>query len=90
MSPQSARWDTELKEYLLDWDDVRVAADPRSTALEFGLSVIRPHVHGLRLGSGGAAASRDRRHAAPALSDFAQRLQRSGSNTLVGCAARCR
>ena len=35
------RWDTELKEYLLDWDDVRVAADPHSTAFEFGLSVIR-------------------------------------------------
>jgi hypothetical protein len=41
MSPQSARWDTELKEYLLDWDDVRVAADPHGTAFEFGLSVIR-------------------------------------------------
>jgi hypothetical protein len=33
------RWDGELGEYVLDWDDVRAAADPHATALEFALSV---------------------------------------------------
>jgi hypothetical protein len=36
----AARWDAELGEYLLDWDDVRVTPDPRRTAISFGLSVI--------------------------------------------------
>lgn len=40
LSPPAARWDTELGEYLLDWDDVRAAADPHRAALNFGLSVI--------------------------------------------------
>jgi hypothetical protein len=39
--PRSARWDTDLKEYVLDWDDVRVTPDPHRTAVDFGLSVIR-------------------------------------------------
>jgi len=30
-----ARWDPALGEYILDWDDVRAAPDPRATALEF-------------------------------------------------------
>ena len=34
-------WDTELGEYILDWDDVRRAHDPHETAVEFGRSVIR-------------------------------------------------
>jgi hypothetical protein len=41
LSPAAARWDTELGEYLLDWDDVRRSADPRRDAIEFGLSAIR-------------------------------------------------
>lgn len=41
LSPAAARWDTTLGEYLLDWDDVRRAADPRHDALDFGLSAIR-------------------------------------------------
>jgi hypothetical protein len=40
LSPSAGRWDTELGEYLLDWDDVRATADPRRTAISFGLSVI--------------------------------------------------
>jgi hypothetical protein len=36
-----ARWDSALGEYILDWDDVRAAEDPRHTALEFGRSAIR-------------------------------------------------
>ena len=51
LSPPAAHWDAELGEYILDWDDVRVAPDPH-----------RPHstsasrrsarLHGLRLGPG--------------------------------------
>jgi len=40
-SPPAARWDGSLGEYILDWDDVRAAADPRATALEFGRSAFR-------------------------------------------------
>jgi Family of unknown function (DUF5996) len=39
--PPAARWDAELGEYLLDWDDVRATADPHRTALEFARSVVR-------------------------------------------------
>jgi hypothetical protein len=35
LSPGAARWDGELGEYLLDWDDVVAAEDPRALALEF-------------------------------------------------------
>jgi len=41
LSPTAARWDTELREYLLDWDDVRRSPDPHRAALDFGLSAIR-------------------------------------------------
>jgi hypothetical protein len=38
LSPATARWDNDLGEYVLDWDDVRKASDPFATALEFGRS----------------------------------------------------
>jgi hypothetical protein len=41
LSPPSARWNDELEEYLVDWDDLRTAPDPRDAALSFGRSVIR-------------------------------------------------
>jgi hypothetical protein len=41
LEPTGARWDTELGEYLLDWDDVRAATNPRQAAIDFGLSAIR-------------------------------------------------
>jgi hypothetical protein len=41
MAPAAARWDGTLGEYVLDWDDVRAAADPLGTALEFAQSVFR-------------------------------------------------
>jgi hypothetical protein len=41
VSPASARWDEALGEYILDWDDVRAAADPRAEALEFARSAFR-------------------------------------------------
>ena len=38
LSPAAARWDGGLGEYVLDWDDVRLAADPKAAALEFARS----------------------------------------------------
>jgi Family of unknown function (DUF5996) len=41
LEPAAARWDTELGEYLFDWDDARSTPNPRQAALDFGLSAIR-------------------------------------------------
>jgi hypothetical protein len=41
LSPAAAHWNPELGEYILDWDDVRVAPDPHRAAMEFGRSAIR-------------------------------------------------
>jgi Family of unknown function (DUF5996) len=41
LSPASARWDEALGEYILDWDEVRAASDPRAAALEFARSAFR-------------------------------------------------
>jgi hypothetical protein len=41
LAPDAARWDTALGEYVLDWDDVRAAPDPRADALEFARSAFR-------------------------------------------------
>ena len=38
LSPAAARWDAALGEYVLDWDDVRAAADPQAAALDFARS----------------------------------------------------
>jgi Family of unknown function (DUF5996) len=35
LSPAAARWDAALGEYVLDWDDVRAAGEPRAAGLEF-------------------------------------------------------
>jgi hypothetical protein len=35
LSPAAARWDKTLREYILDWDDVRAAPDPHGVAVEF-------------------------------------------------------
>jgi Family of unknown function (DUF5996) len=40
LSPPGA-WNADLKEYVLDWDDVRADPDPRRAAIAFGLSAIR-------------------------------------------------
>ena len=49
LSPAGARWDEALGEYILDWDDVRAAADPRAAALEFARSAFR---HACQVASG--------------------------------------
>jgi Family of unknown function (DUF5996) len=41
VSPPAARFDAGLGEFILDWDDVRAARDPRADALEFAHSVFR-------------------------------------------------
>jgi hypothetical protein len=41
MTPAGARWDSGLGEYILDWDDVRMCADPHGAAVEFAHSVFR-------------------------------------------------
>jgi hypothetical protein len=41
LSPAGARWDETLGEYILDWDDVRAADDPRGAALQFARSAFR-------------------------------------------------
>jgi hypothetical protein len=38
--PASSRWDPDLGEYILDWDDARAQGDPVSIVLEFGRVVI--------------------------------------------------
>ena len=41
LSPAGARWEGALGEFILDWDDVRAAADPATAALEFAHSAFR-------------------------------------------------
>ena len=41
LTPATARWDTTLGEYVLDWDDVRAAPDPHAAAVEFARSAFR-------------------------------------------------
>jgi hypothetical protein len=41
LSPAGALWDQALGEYILDWDDIRAASDPRAAALEFARSAFR-------------------------------------------------
>jgi len=41
LSPAAARWDGQLGEYLLDWEDIRESPDPRALALEFARSGFR-------------------------------------------------
>jgi hypothetical protein len=40
LSPAAARWDSKLGEFVLDWDDVRVAREPHEAGLEFGRSAV--------------------------------------------------
>jgi hypothetical protein len=35
LSPAAARWEPELGEFVLDWEDVVAASDPRAASLEF-------------------------------------------------------
>jgi Family of unknown function (DUF5996) len=41
LSPSAARWEADLGEYVLDWDDVISATDPREAALSFARAAFR-------------------------------------------------
>jgi hypothetical protein len=41
LAPDAARWDGELGEYVLEWEDVCAAEDPAAYALEFLRSAFR-------------------------------------------------
>ena len=41
LSVPGSRWDDTLGEYILDWDEVRAAADPNALAIEFARSAFR-------------------------------------------------
>jgi hypothetical protein len=41
LSPDAARWDESLGEFVLDWNDVSSSPDPRQTALMFARSALR-------------------------------------------------
>jgi hypothetical protein len=41
LGPPAARWDSDLGEYVLDWEDVVASPDPRAAALEFARSAFR-------------------------------------------------
>jgi hypothetical protein len=41
LSPAAARWEPELGEFVLDWDDVRSSPDPRAAALAFARSAFK-------------------------------------------------
>jgi hypothetical protein len=41
IAPAPARWEAELGEYVLDWNDVAAASDPHGLALEFARSAFR-------------------------------------------------
>jgi hypothetical protein len=41
LEPDAARWDSDLGLFVLDWDDVRAAADPHAEALAFLRSAFR-------------------------------------------------
>ena len=39
--PEAARWDAQLGEYVLEWEDIRQGDDPHALALEFARSAFR-------------------------------------------------
>jgi hypothetical protein len=41
LAPSAARWEAELGEYVLEWDDVAALPDPHAVALEFARSAFR-------------------------------------------------
>jgi Family of unknown function (DUF5996) len=41
LSPDAARWDDQLGEYVLAWEEIREAPDPHALALEFARSAFR-------------------------------------------------
>lgn len=61
LTPDAARWNATLGEYILDWDDVRAADDPHETALAFARSAVQ-HACAVCEWDSTLAASADGRH----------------------------
>ena len=49
LSPAAARWDAALGEYVLDWDDVRAAADPHALRARVRPLGLPPCLPGVRV-----------------------------------------
>jgi Family of unknown function (DUF5996) len=58
LAPAAARWDDRLGEFVLDWDDVRGAPDPRAAAVDFARSAFR-HACAVRQWDPALAATAD-------------------------------
>jgi hypothetical protein len=41
LSPAPGRWDGQLGEYVLDWEDIRQSPDPHALALKFARAAFR-------------------------------------------------
>jgi hypothetical protein len=41
LRPEQAHWDSDLGEFVLDWEDIRAQSDPRGLALEFARSAFQ-------------------------------------------------
>lgn len=41
LAPATARWEADLGEFVLDWDDVCASDDPHAAALQFARSAFR-------------------------------------------------
>ena len=41
LEPPGAHWDTDLGEFVLDWEEIRSASDPHALALQFARSAFQ-------------------------------------------------
>ena len=45
LNPEAAHWDTDLGEFILEWEDIRSDQDPHALALEFAHSAFGHACH---------------------------------------------
>ena len=50
VEPKEARWESELGEYVLDWEDIRERDDPRGLALRVRQLRLSPRLRDVRVG----------------------------------------
>ena len=73
LSPAAARWDDELGEYILDWEDVRAGDDPHAAGARVRPLGVPALLRGLRLGPGAARpAPRARRRRSSERADLSR------------------
>ena len=58
LSPEAAHWDATLGEFILDWDDVRDAADPYAARAGLRPVGVSSRLRGVRLGAGAVGKHR--------------------------------